>query len=155
MGLPFFMLGYFIQSINYKIDKIKNFTLIKLFIFIIFFFILEIVFVNLFEIQENIVITIFLYPRTWIVFILCLKNLMNNISSYSNYFKYTANFTYYAHLLFIIDKYNKWKNIHYIRQKEPKGLVHAIHCLKSFIRNERFAVLLGDDIVDVKTPCLK
>lgn len=46
-------------------------------------------------------------------------------------------------------------NIHYIRQKEPKGLGHAIHCAKSFIGNEPFAVLLGDDIVDAETPCLK
>jgi UTP--glucose-1-phosphate uridylyltransferase len=46
-------------------------------------------------------------------------------------------------------------NIHYIRQKEPKGLGHAIYCAKSFIGNEPFAVLLGDDIVDCETPCLK
>jgi UTP--glucose-1-phosphate uridylyltransferase len=46
-------------------------------------------------------------------------------------------------------------NIHYIRQKEPKGLGHAIHCAKAFIGNEPFAVLLGDDIVDAGTPCLK
>ena len=46
-------------------------------------------------------------------------------------------------------------NIHYIRQKEPKGLGHAIYCAKSFIGNEPFAVLLGDDIVDSKVPCLK
>jgi UTP--glucose-1-phosphate uridylyltransferase len=37
-------------------------------------------------------------------------------------------------------------NIDYIRQKEPKGLGHAIHCAKSFIGDEPFAVLLGDDI---------
>lgn len=46
-------------------------------------------------------------------------------------------------------------NIHYIRQKEPKGLGHAIHCAKSFIGNEPFAVLLGDDIVDAEVPCLQ
>ena len=46
-------------------------------------------------------------------------------------------------------------NIHYIRQKEPKGLGHAVHCAKSFIGDEPFAVLLGDDIVDAETPCLK
>jgi UTP--glucose-1-phosphate uridylyltransferase len=45
-------------------------------------------------------------------------------------------------------------NIHYIRQKEPKGLGHAIYCAKSFIGNEPFAVLLGDDIVDAEKPCL-
>lgn len=47
-------------------------------------------------------------------------------------------------------------NIHYIRQKEPKGLGHAIHCAKSFCGNEPFAVLLGDDIVySDEKPCLK
>ena len=46
-------------------------------------------------------------------------------------------------------------NIHYIRQKEPKGLGHAIYCAKSFIGDEPFAVLLGDDIVDSDVPCLK
>lgn len=38
-------------------------------------------------------------------------------------------------------------NIHYIRQKEPLGLGHAILCAESFIGNEPFAVLLGDDIL--------
>lgn len=46
-------------------------------------------------------------------------------------------------------------NIHYIRQKEPKGLGHAIYCAKSFVGNEPFAVLLGDDIVYNESPCLK
>lgn len=38
-------------------------------------------------------------------------------------------------------------NIYYVRQKEPKGLGHAVLCAKSFIGEEPFAVLLGDDIV--------
>jgi UTP--glucose-1-phosphate uridylyltransferase len=46
-------------------------------------------------------------------------------------------------------------DIHYIRQKEAKGLGHAIYCAKAFIGNEPFAVLLGDDIVDSEVPCLK
>lgn len=46
-------------------------------------------------------------------------------------------------------------DIHYIRQKEPRGLGHAIHCAKSFVGNEPFAVMLGDDVVDSKAPCLK
>ena len=47
-------------------------------------------------------------------------------------------------------------NIYYIRQKEAKGLGHAIACAKTFIGNEPFAVLLGDDIVyNEETPCLK
>jgi UTP--glucose-1-phosphate uridylyltransferase len=46
-------------------------------------------------------------------------------------------------------------DIHYIRQKEPKGLGHAVWCARNFIGDEPFAVLLGDDIVQSKTPCLK
>jgi UTP--glucose-1-phosphate uridylyltransferase len=45
--------------------------------------------------------------------------------------------------------------IHYIRQKEPRGLGHAILCAKTFVGNEPFAVMLGDDVVDSKVPCLK
>ncbi|NOV00206.1 UTP--glucose-1-phosphate uridylyltransferase GalU [Paenibacillus planticolens] len=46
-------------------------------------------------------------------------------------------------------------DIHYIRQKEPRGLGHAIWCARKFIGNEPFAVLLGDDIVRANKPCLK
>ena len=46
-------------------------------------------------------------------------------------------------------------NIHYIRQKEPLGLGHAIWCARSFIGDEPFAVLLGDDIIQSEKPCLK
>ncbi len=47
-------------------------------------------------------------------------------------------------------------DIHYIRQKKQLGLGHAILCAKTFVGNEPFAVLLGDDIVKTEgTPCLK
>lgn len=46
-------------------------------------------------------------------------------------------------------------DIHYIRQKEPKGLGHAVWCARNFIGDEPFAVLLGDDIVQAETPCLR
>lgn len=59
-------------------------------------------------------------------------------------------------LLEEVRKISDMANIHYIRQKEPKGLGHAIHCAKSFIGNEPFAVLLGDDIIyNPEKPCLK
>ncbi|MGN0574002.1 MAG: UTP--glucose-1-phosphate uridylyltransferase [Acutalibacteraceae bacterium] len=38
-------------------------------------------------------------------------------------------------------------NICFIRQKETKGLAHAILCGKSFVGNEPFAVLYGDDVI--------
>ena len=46
-------------------------------------------------------------------------------------------------------------DIHYIRQKEAKGLGHAVLCAKQFVGNEPFAVMLGDDIVDAEVPCLR
>lgn len=58
-------------------------------------------------------------------------------------------------LLKIVKDITNMTNIHYIRQKEPKGLGHAISCAKSFVGNEPFAVMLGDDVVDSKVPCLK
>ena len=45
--------------------------------------------------------------------------------------------------------------IHYVRQKEPKGLGHAVLCAKHFVGDEPFAVLLGDDIMDAEVPVLK
>ena len=58
-------------------------------------------------------------------------------------------------LLKLVDDLSNMADIHYIRQKEPKGLGHAIYCARSFIGNEPFAVLLGDDIVHSEVPCLK
>ncbi|WP_027965249.1 UTP--glucose-1-phosphate uridylyltransferase GalU [Halalkalibacillus halophilus] len=57
----------------------------------------------------------------------------------------------------LLEKVRKSSNvdIHYIRQKEPKGLGHAVWCARKFIGNDPFAVLLGDDIVRAETPGLK
>jgi len=59
-------------------------------------------------------------------------------------------------LLSEVQKPSDLIDIHYIRQKEPRGLGHAIWCARKFIGNEPFAVLLGDDIVQSDdVPCLK
>lgn len=58
-------------------------------------------------------------------------------------------------LLEKVQEPSRMVDIHYIRQKEPKGLGHAVWCARNFIGNEPFAVLLGDDIVQAETPCLK
>lgn len=46
-------------------------------------------------------------------------------------------------------------NVHFIRQREQKGLGHAVLCAKSFAGGEPFAVMLGDDVVVNDKPCLK
>jgi UTP--glucose-1-phosphate uridylyltransferase len=58
-------------------------------------------------------------------------------------------------LLNEVQKSSKMVDIHYIRQKEARGLGHAVWCARKFIGNEPFAVLLGDDIVKAEKPCLK
>jgi UTP--glucose-1-phosphate uridylyltransferase len=42
-----------------------------------------------------------------------------------------------------------------VRQKEPMGLGHAILCAKKVVGDEPFAVLLGDDLIDAKIPCIR
>lgn len=46
-------------------------------------------------------------------------------------------------------------DIFYVRQKKALGLGHAILCARDFVGDEPFAVLLGDDIIDSRRPCLK
>lgn len=58
-------------------------------------------------------------------------------------------------LLEMVGNISNMVDIHYIRQKEPLGLGHAVLCAKKFIGNEPFAVLLGDDIIDSEVPALK
>lgn len=59
-------------------------------------------------------------------------------------------------LLKLVQDISDLVDIHYIRQKEAKGLGHAIYCARTFVGNEPFAVLLGDDVVhNEEMPCLK
>ncbi len=58
-------------------------------------------------------------------------------------------------LLHNIREISSMANVHYIRQKEPKGLPDAILAAEKHIGDEPFAVLLGDDIISSETPCTK
>ena len=58
-------------------------------------------------------------------------------------------------LLEIAKSVSQIANIYYIRQKEPKGLGHAVLTARTFIGDEPFAVLLGDDVIDSEKPALK
>ncbi|MDO4731102.1 MAG: UTP--glucose-1-phosphate uridylyltransferase [Clostridia bacterium] len=50
---------------------------------------------------------------------------------------------------------SKLANIYFVRQKETKGLGHAVNCGRSFFKGEAFAVLYGDDVVIGDTPATK
>ncbi len=58
-------------------------------------------------------------------------------------------------LLAIVENISNMVNINYVRQGKPLGLGHAVNCAKSFIGDEPFALLLGDDVVESHTPCIK
>jgi UTP--glucose-1-phosphate uridylyltransferase len=58
-------------------------------------------------------------------------------------------------LLEIVKSVSNLADVHYIRQKQPLGLGHAILCARKFIGDEPFAVLLGDDILQSTPPGLK
>ena len=53
------------------------------------------------------------------------------------------------------ERISNMANIHYVRQKEAKGLGHAVYCAKTFVGDEPFALLLGDDLVYASKPCIK
>jgi len=57
-------------------------------------------------------------------------------------------------LLEISKNISEMVDIHFIRQKEAKGLGHAILYAKTFVGDEPFAVLLGDDVVYSEKPCI-
>ena len=54
-----------------------------------------------------------------------------------------------------LKKISSIENIHFIRQKEPRGLGDAIGIAEKHIGDEPFAVLLGDDILRGAQPCTK
>ncbi|KAA2301322.1 UTP--glucose-1-phosphate uridylyltransferase, partial [Clostridioides difficile] len=57
-------------------------------------------------------------------------------------------------LLEEVQAISEMANIHFIRQKEPLGLGHAIGCARQFVGDDAFAVLLGDDIMVSDPPAL-
>jgi UTP--glucose-1-phosphate uridylyltransferase len=50
---------------------------------------------------------------------------------------------------------SRFSGIHFVRQREPKGLGDAVLCAEKHCKDEPFAVLLGDDIMKDRTPCTK
>lgn len=52
-----------------------------------------------------------------------------------------------ADILEQVEKCSALANMYYVRQKETKGLAHAISCARSFVGNEPFAIMYGDDVI--------
>ena len=58
-------------------------------------------------------------------------------------------------LLAISRAISSMARISYVRQKEPLGLGNAVLCAKELVGDEPFAVILPDDVIEARVPCLK
>jgi UTP--glucose-1-phosphate uridylyltransferase len=58
-------------------------------------------------------------------------------------------------LLRVVQEISEMVTLVSVRQKEPLGLGHAVLCAKKMVGDEPFAVLLGDDLIDAKVPCIR
>lgn len=100
MGMPFFMMGYFLQRVDlYKI-KIKTCVILEG-IFLIGF-LAEILFVNQMQIQKNVYITVFLYVLLFNTVLFLLKNPCGQCGKIASIIRDLSNFMYYSHPLFMI-----------------------------------------------------
>src|SRR5213079_3015499 len=58
-------------------------------------------------------------------------------------------------LLKIVRQISDMIHVAYVRQKEALGLGHAVLTARELVGDEPFGVLLADDVIDAKVPCLK
>jgi UTP--glucose-1-phosphate uridylyltransferase len=58
-------------------------------------------------------------------------------------------------LIQLVEDISNMVDIHFVRQKEARGLGHAVYCARKFVGDEPFAVLLGDDLIESRVPCLR
>lgn len=100
-GIPFFMLGYFLNVFKGKYDKITNRKLFAALAIAAMLFLAEIFFVVRAELQSNVIITVLLYPLLAIVMMILLNNPLPEKVEAARYARGIANFTYFSHPMFI------------------------------------------------------
>jgi len=101
MGLPFFMLGYFLNRIEEKYDIISNKKLLAIGGIILALFLIEIVIMAQLGLQV-VILTFGLYPLLGIIMMLLLNNPLSNKSSLAHYTREIANFIFYSHPICIM-----------------------------------------------------
>lgn len=109
MGIPFFVLGYFVKHLEKK-ESNKG-ALFKTCLFGSLF-IGEILLVNITNIQRNIITTVFLYLFCMYVMILLLKNPLRQYSELAKKTRLIANYTFYIHplIIWILELFKQWDN---------------------------------------------
>ena len=99
MALPFFMLGYFVSCIRER-GQIKNIP--KKIVIAVILFIIEIIVVNILEMNESIILTLFLYVLATEIIICLLEHPMKEKNKIGKSYRYLAGFIYFSHPLFIM-----------------------------------------------------
>lgn len=102
MGLPFFMLGYFLNVHKTKIIGVRNKFVLGGGLATFIIFVLEIIIVVTMQIEKEIIVTFFLYPLVAVIITTLLKNPMRRFDKFGGTLRRIANFTYYIHPLIII-----------------------------------------------------
>ena len=83
------------------------------------------------------------------------KSAMDDYFDYSPELEDSLLRTGKSHELEVVRRSADIANIFYVRQKETKGLGHAVWRAKNFVGDEPFAVLLGDDVMMSEIPVTK
>lgn len=82
----------------------------------------------------------------------CIEDYFDNFRELEDILEISKNYE----MLNTIRDISSMANISFVRQKEQKGLGHAIYQAKTFVGSDPFCVLLGDDLIcSDKKPCLK
>lgn len=100
LGLTFFLLGGMIKIHEKYISKFKFKSILNL-VIISIIYCLEIIIINYYDIQRNIIMTISLYPLVFCIILWCLNNPLEWLNEYNKKIRGMANFLYYSHPIII------------------------------------------------------
>lgn len=102
MGFPFFICGYLVYKIQYKIKKLNNINLLLIYFVTVVVWLLEIYVVQVLKLADNIVITFGLYLLVIITLCLLIRNPFPKCNNIADKCRVLANFTYYSHPLWMV-----------------------------------------------------
>lgn len=101
MGLPFFLSGYLIKKVEPKFKNLSSRNIAVLFCIVIFTYLSEIYLVEKYNLANNIVVTVLLYPLVVCTILVLLKNPLPDAKQLGKFCKNLSEYIYFIHPLFI------------------------------------------------------
>ncbi len=103
MGLPFFLVGYFLNKFMEKYKNINNKKLITVVVISVLVYFAELYFVTAFNLTEDVIsVSFILYPMLFAVMVLLLSHPMEDKTTLAGKCRVSANFIYYSHPIFLM-----------------------------------------------------